>query len=160
MASLLSVCANKKVLTQKEFAKALKTSQSAVARMESGQQNLTTDMLQKIGEILNRPIIALAGDSVSLKIEGGHKLSGQVATNTSKNAAMGLLCASLLNAGQTTLQNVPRIEEVNRILEVLGSIGVKTEWHGQDLVINPPKKIGFKALGCSGCSPKPAVFLC
>lgn len=135
-----------KGLTQKQFAKALKTSQSAVARMESGQQNLTTDMLQKIGEILNRPIIALAGDSVSLKIEGGHKLSGRIATNSSKNAAMGLLCASLLNAGQTTLQNVPRIEEVNRILEVLGSIGVKTEWQGQDLLITPPKKLDLKYL--------------
>ena len=42
---------------------------------------------------------------------------------TSKNAGVALLCASLLNRGPTTLRKVARIEEVNRLLEVLDSIG-------------------------------------
>ncbi|MCL5775047.1 MAG: UDP-N-acetylglucosamine 1-carboxyvinyltransferase [Patescibacteria group bacterium] len=133
-------------LTQAQFAKSLKTSQSAVARMEKGLQNLTTDMLEKISAILKKPLLALAGDSVSFKIEGGHKLSGHIATNTSKNAAMGLLCASLLNSGRTTLKNVPKIEEVSRMLEVLRSIGVKAEWQGQDLIVDPPKRLNLKGL--------------
>ena len=41
-------------------------------------------------------------------------------------APRALLCASLLNRGRTTLRKVARIEEVNRLLEVLDSLGVET----------------------------------
>jgi UDP-N-acetylglucosamine 1-carboxyvinyltransferase len=78
---------------------------------------------------------------VNLEIKGGHKLKGNVTTRTSKNGAVGLLCASLLNKGETVLQNVAKIEEVFRTIEVLKSIGVKIEWRGNDLHITPPKKI-------------------
>ncbi len=128
-----------KGFTQSQFAKSLKTSQSAVARMEKGQQNLTTEMLAKISAVLNREIITLADSSVNFKIEGGHKLSGQVSVNTSKNAAVGLLCASLLNSGKTILKNVPKIEEVHRIIEVLQSIGVAVKWQGADVELIPGK---------------------
>ncbi len=56
-------------------------------------------------------------------INGGRKLRGTLTTNTSKNAAVVLLNAALINRGQTTLKNVPRIEEVYRIIEVLISLG-------------------------------------
>lgn len=128
-----------KGFTQGGFAKALKTSQSAVARMESGQQNLTTETLAKISAVLNHEIITLADRSVNFKIEGGHKLAGKVAVNTSKNAAVALLCASLLNSGKTLLKNVPKIEEVYRVIEVLVSIGVSVKWQGNDVEINPGK---------------------
>lgn len=81
--------------------------------------------------------------TLSLSIEGGHKLSGTVRTNTSKNGAVALLCASLLNKGTTTLHRMPRIEEVFRVLEVLRSIGVEVEWKqvngGNSVVITPPQ---------------------
>ena len=48
-----------KGFTQSDFAKALKTSQSAVARMEKGQQNLTTETLAKISSVLNHEIVTL-----------------------------------------------------------------------------------------------------
>ncbi|MEK7161288.1 MAG: UDP-N-acetylglucosamine 1-carboxyvinyltransferase [Patescibacteria group bacterium] len=128
-----------KGFTQSQFARSLKTSQSAVARMEKGQQNLTTGMLAKISAVLNREIITLADNSVNFKIEGGHKLSGKVAVNTSKNAAVSLLCASLLNSGKTVLKNVPKIEEVNRVIEVLQSIGVAVKWQGSDVELVPGK---------------------
>lgn len=156
---LISRLREQKGLTQAQFASSLKTSQSAVARMENGLQNLSTEMLEKIGDILKKPLIALAGDSVNLRIEGGHKLSGRVATNTSKNAAMGLLAASLLNAGQTTLKNVPRIEEVNRMLEVLSSIGVRAEWQGQDLRITPPKKFNLKNLNAEAAVKTRSILM-
>lgn len=76
---------------------------------------------------------------MNFQIEGGHPLSGTISVNASKNSAVGLLCASLLNKAPTTLTNVPKIEEVNRIIEVLESIGVKTAWQGQALTITPPK---------------------
>lgn len=46
----------KQKLSQKELAQKLNTTQSVVARMESGQQNFTTDTLQKIAEVFNRNV--------------------------------------------------------------------------------------------------------
>src|SRR5690606_34092368 len=106
-------------MTQADLAKELGTSQSAINRIEKGGQNISLDMLGRISEVLSSQIISLnQPGSVNFRIEGGHKLSGRIATKTSKNAAVSLLCASLLNRGTTTLRNVARIEEVNRILEV------------------------------------------
>lgn len=79
-------------------------------------------------------------------IEGGKKLLGKVETSRSKNGAVALLAASLLNAGRTTLQNVPKIEEMNRLIEVLRSIGVSVEWQDSNIVITPPKKISLKTI--------------
>jgi len=85
--------------------------------------------------------------AVNFQIEGGRKLSGTIRTNTSKNSAVFLLCASLLNKGKTTFRNMPRIEEVSRIVEVLESIGVKAKWkNGNDLLIIPPKKLALHKL--------------
>ncbi|MEI8344188.1 MAG: UDP-N-acetylglucosamine 1-carboxyvinyltransferase [Candidatus Moraniibacteriota bacterium] len=75
------------------------------------------------------------------EIQGGKKLKGEVVVNSSKNAAVALLMASLINKGKTVLKNVPQIEEVNRLLEVMESLGVKFEKNGRDLVITVPKKI-------------------
>ncbi|EKE06585.1 MAG: hypothetical protein ACD_18C00320G0003 [uncultured bacterium] len=61
-------------------------------------------------------------------IEGGHPLSGSLSVNTAKNSAVAILCASLMIKGKTVLYDVPRIEEVYRILEILTSIGVKIAW--------------------------------
>jgi UDP-N-acetylglucosamine 1-carboxyvinyltransferase len=61
---------------------------------------------------------------------------------------VALLCASLLNAGRTTLRRVARIEEVYRILEVLNSIGVRTRWinDGNDLEIIPPARLDLDSM--------------
>jgi len=79
-------------------------------------------------------------------IDGGKKLSGKVETSRSKNGAVALLAASLLNRGKTTLEHMPKIEEVNRLIEVLRSIGVSVEWHGTSVVIQPPQKISLKTI--------------
>jgi len=136
----------KRNITQKELAKALKTSQSAVARMEKGEQNFSTEMLSKISRALDRDIITLSSGAINFQIEGGKKLSGTVEVRTSKNAAVALLCASLLNKGKTTLKNMPRIEEVGRIIEVLSSIGVKVKRDGSNVEIEPPKNLKLKDL--------------
>ena len=136
---------HEKGLTQAEFAKRLNTSQSAVNRIEHGNQNLSMDMLGRISDVLNKQIISLNTNAVSLRVEGGHKLSGEISVKTSKNAAVGLICASLLNKGTTRLKSVARIEEVNRLIEVLESIGVKVKWlPGNDLEIKPPAKLNLE----------------
>lgn len=80
------------------------------------------------------------------EIQGGRKLSGEVVVNSSKNAAVGLLMASLVNKGRTTLKNVPQIEEVNRLMEVMESVGVRFEKNKRDLTIIPPKQIEIKKI--------------
>jgi len=131
-------------LTQAAFAKQLKTSQSAVNRIEHGKQNLSLETLGRISDVLNKQIISLGEGGINLRVEGGRELSGEVTLKTSKNAAVGLMCASLLNQGTTRLKNVPRIEEVNRIIEVLASIGVHVRWtEGNDLEIKPPATLNL-----------------
>ena len=61
-------------------------------------------------------------------IQGGKKLHGSIEVNSAKNSAMSILCATLQLKGKVTLHDMPRIQEVNRILEIMSSIGVKFEW--------------------------------
>lgn len=98
--------------------------------------------------------------SIDFRIQGGRQLSGTIATNYSKNGAMGLLPASLLNRGQTTLHGIPRIEEVNRILEVMTSIGVKVEWTGPNtLVIQPPTKLNLEGINAPSASKTRTIIM-
>jgi UDP-N-acetylglucosamine 1-carboxyvinyltransferase len=132
-------------LTQAEFARKLGTSQSAVNRIEHGRQNLSLETLGRISDVLNKQIIALGGEGINLRVEGPTELKGEITLKRSKNAAVALLCASLLNKGTTKLKRVPRIEEVNRIIEVLESIGVKVRWlEDNDLEIKPPAKLDLE----------------
>lgn len=133
-------------MTQADLAKKIKTTQSAIARIESGKQNISADMLKRIGKALGKNLITLSPGTVNISIIGGKKLTGTIETNTSKNGAVGLLCASLLNKGTTTLHHMPRIEEVHRIIEVLESIGVRVEWKGTTVVITPPKTFNLSKI--------------
>jgi UDP-N-acetylglucosamine 1-carboxyvinyltransferase len=120
-------------LTQAELATVLGTSQSAINRIERGHQNLTLDMLARIGEALDSEIVSLGvSGPMHLRVAGGTTLSGAISVKSSKNAGVALLCAALLNKGRTTLRKVARIEEVNRILEVLASIGFRATWLNAD----------------------------
>jgi len=85
-------------------------------------------------------------ESLSFVIEGGKPLSGEIVTNCSKNGAVALLAASLLNKGTTTLKNVPKIEEVYRLIEVLESIGVSIEWSDHTVAITPPEAISLDSI--------------
>lgn len=115
--------------------------------MEHGKQNLSLDTLGRISDVLNKQLISLTGSTINLRIEGGHELSGEIELKTSKNAAVALLCASLINKGTTRLKRVPRIEEVNRIIEVLTSIGVQVKWlAGNELEIKPPKRLELEKM--------------
>src|ERR671921_1422184 len=134
--------------TQQQLADVLNTSQSAVNRIERGHQNLTLEMIARIGEALDNPIVSLGAGPTHLRVTGPTTLSGSIDVKTSKNAGVALLCASLLNRGRTTLRKVARIEEVNRLLEVLGSLGVHTRWIGDegDLEIIPPKELDLSRI--------------
>ena len=94
-------------------------------------------------------------------IKGGHTLKGSITINTSKNAAVALINAAILNQGTTKLIGVPKIEEVNRVIEVLQSIGVSVKWFGKsNLEIKPPKKFNFKNINYrSAVKTRSVLFL-
>jgi UDP-N-acetylglucosamine 1-carboxyvinyltransferase len=147
-------------LSQAEFARRLKTSQSAVNRIEHGRQNMSLETLGRISDVLNKQLISVTGGAVNLRIEGGHELSGEITLKTSKNAAVGLLCASLLNEGITKFKSFPRIEEVYRVIEVLESIGVSVKWlPGNDLEIRRPKKLNLDKIDSSAAKKTRTVLL-
>jgi UDP-N-acetylglucosamine 1-carboxyvinyltransferase len=147
-------------LTQSEFAKRLKTSQSAINRIEHGRQNLSMETLGRISDVLNKQLISLSGSAINLRIEGGHELHGEITLKTSKNAAVGLLCASLLNHGVTRFQNFPRIEEVYRIIEVLESMGVTIKWlPGNDIEIRRPQELKLDRLNAIAARKTRSVLM-
>lgn len=136
-------------MTQTQLAETLGTSQSAVNRIEQGQQNLTLEMLARIGSSLDSGIVTVGTPGPThLRVKGGTTLSGEIDVKSSKNAGVALLCASLLNEGTTVLRKVARIEEVNRILEVLSSIGVRATWLNDqnDLELVVPAELDLHAM--------------
>ena len=124
------------------------TSQSAIARMEQGKQNLSLKMIQRLETIFGRSIVKVGKPQMThLRVEGGRTLSGAVDVNSSKNAGVALLCASLINRGTTTLRRLARIEEVNRIVEVLTSIGVECTWlNDNDLQLRRPAVLDLASM--------------
>lgn len=93
-------------------------------------------------------------------INGGRKLKGSVVINSSKNAAMAILAGSLLNDGKTTIKNIPKIEEVYRIIEVLESLGVSLKWRkGRELEIKPPEKINLEKINIEAASKTRSIIL-
>ena len=151
-----------KGLTQSELADLLGTSQPTIYRIENGKQNISLEMVKKLSNALGSPILSVnTSVSQSLFIEGGKELHGEITVNTSKNAAVGLLCASLLNKGKTTFRHLARIEEVFRIIEVLESIGVKCRWvhRGRDLEIIPPRELKLQNLDISAARKTRSIIM-
>jgi UDP-N-acetylglucosamine 1-carboxyvinyltransferase len=64
---------------------------------------------------------------LSFKIQGGHQLKGEITPQGAKNEALQILCAVLLTAEPVTIHNVPDIRDVNKLIELLASMGVKVE---------------------------------
>lgn len=92
-------------------------------------------------------------------IEGQHILSGHVETARSKNGAVVLLAASLLNRGSTTLEHVPQIEEVNRLIEVLESIGVEVERDGTTVHITPPQTFDLGSINREAATKTRSILM-
>ena len=61
-------------------------------------------------------------------IEGGHQLKGSIRIQGSKNAALPMLAAALLNRGTTKLYHCPKIADVDCMLDILKSLGCEAKW--------------------------------
>ncbi|RUR01051.1 helix-turn-helix domain-containing protein [Labedella endophytica] len=139
-----------KGLTQSQLAERVGTSQSAINRIEQGGQNMSLDLLSRISAALDSEIVTF-GDTRKgshLRVQGGAKLHGSIEVKSSKNGAVALLCAALMNRGTTRLHRVARIVEVDRIIDVLRSLGVQVTWSadGNDVEIKVPEKVKLDAI--------------
>jgi len=61
----------------------------------------------------------------TFKIEGGHKLYGEITPQGAKNEALQVLCAVLLTPQLVTIHNIPNIRDVNKLIDILKNLGVK-----------------------------------
>lgn len=67
----------------------------------------------------------------TFKIEGGHKLQGEITPQGAKNEALQILCAVLLTDKKITIHNIPDIVDVNKLIELLENLGVKIQKKGK-----------------------------
>ncbi|MBT8301338.1 MAG: UDP-N-acetylglucosamine 1-carboxyvinyltransferase [Maribacter sp.] len=67
----------------------------------------------------------------TFKIEGGHKLHGEITPQGAKNEALQILCAVLLTAEKVTINNIPDIVDVNKLISLLEDLGVKIQKKGK-----------------------------
>jgi UDP-N-acetylglucosamine 1-carboxyvinyltransferase len=160
--SLIQESRQHRGFTQAQLAEALGTSQSAINRIEKGGQNISLEMIARISDVLAHDIMMLnRTGKLNFRVHGGKTLSGTIEVKTSKNAAVALLCAALLNHGKTVLRRVAKIEEVNRIIEVLQSIGVKVRWLNDDgdLEIIPPKHLQLNHMNVEAAKKTRTVIM-
>ena len=68
----------------------------------------------------------------SFKIEGGHPLKGSIQPQGAKNEALQILCAVLLTSKKVSIHNIPNIIDVNKLIHLLGKLGVKVEKHSDN----------------------------
>jgi UDP-N-acetylglucosamine 1-carboxyvinyltransferase len=74
----------------------------------------------------------------TFKIEGGHRLKGEIHPQGAKNEALQILCTVLLTSEKVTINNIPDILDVNKLITLLGNLGVKMQKNG-------PGSITFQA---------------
>ena len=67
----------------------------------------------------------------TFQIEGGHQLKGEIQPQGAKNEALQILCAVLLTPEEVTISNIPDIVDVNKLIAILGNLGVKIQKLGQ-----------------------------
>ena len=65
-------------------------------------------------------------------VEGGRRLSGTITPTVNKNAALPIVCAALLTDQPVTLENVPRIRDIESLLQLVRQTGATAEWQGKE----------------------------
>lgn len=72
-------------------------------------------------------------------IKGGQKLEGEVEISGSKNASLPIIAATVLNAGKTTLYNVPDIHDTKMMFEILKKLGGTVTKKNNKIIIDTSK---------------------
>jgi UDP-N-acetylglucosamine 1-carboxyvinyltransferase len=106
------------------------------------------------------PAGALASELMqALVIEGGRRLSGSIKAAGNKNGALPILASTLLTHEPVTLSNVPRIRDVDTMLELLADLGADVGWTGPNEVRIHTAEVAKHELDPELCSRMRASFL-
>src|SRR3954452_9249562 len=81
-----------------------------------------------------QPFGTLAAGMEKFHIEGGFPLSGTVVPAGNKNAALPVLAAALLTSEEVVLRNIPRIRDVEAMVDLLEHLGVEVEWREENVI--------------------------
>lgn len=69
-------------------------------------------------------------------IEGGHVLSGEIDVSGSKNAALPIIAASILNGGTVEINNCPQIHDVKIMFSILKKLGCNIDINNSKIIID------------------------
>jgi UDP-N-acetylglucosamine 1-carboxyvinyltransferase len=84
--------------------------------------------------------------SAPLIVRGGTPINGTLPVSPSKNGALPIIAASLLSSEPITLHGIPRLSDVEVILEIVTSLGAKVSWQGEhSLTIHTPEVTSIEA---------------
>jgi UDP-N-acetylglucosamine 1-carboxyvinyltransferase len=95
----------------------------------------------------------------SFVIEGGRPLSGTVRAAGNKNGALPILAATVLASEPVTLENVPRIRDIETMVELLADIGADARWTGRNDVYVDASRVAKTELDPELCREMRASFL-
>src|SRR5689334_18523388 len=84
-------------------------------------------------------------------VEGGHTLSGTIRPSGNKNAALPIVAAALLAEEPVTLENVPRIRDVETLVQLIQSAGVCAEWKARNTLLIDAKTVRSAELDPALC---------
>ena len=68
----------------------------------------------------------------TFEVRGGRRLRGEITAQGAKNEALQVICAVLLTSQPVTIENIPRIEDVLQLIDMLRQMGVKVEKNSED----------------------------
>src|SRR5437870_12877997 len=92
-------------------------------------------------------------------VQGGHRLSGTIVPSGNKNAALPIICGALLSQEPVVLENVPRIRDVETLVELVRSTGVDAVWAERNTLHIHAKTVKAGQLDAALCKQMRASIL-
>ena len=89
--------------------------------------------------------------SAQFIVEGGRRLSGTIRPTGNKNAALPILCAALLTDQPVTLENVPRIRDIESLLQLIRQTGASADWTAANTLVIHAATVRGDALDAELC---------
>lgn len=97
--------------------------------------------------------------AVQFVVEGGNRLSGSIRPSGNKNAALPVVAAALLTDRPVRLENVPRIRDVETLVQLVRAVGARAEWTGQNELEIHAERVHASQLDPALCSKIRASIL-
>ena len=91
-------------------------------------------------------------EQVQFIVEGGRRLSGTIRPSGNKNAALPIVAAALLTDQPVTLNNVPRIRDLETLVDLVRTTGAEIAWTGQNQLRIHAREVRATALDAAMCA--------